>query len=576
MYGAARTLQGPALLSVPILVALLPAAHKLGAAGTVVRKRRTRYLRLDQVSFSDSVNGWAVGSSESFLTSTGYNADLGCIIHTTDGGKTWTDTGTDVCGFNVTDYKNYPNEYTAIKFLDTQNGWALAGYGGTAGASTGHVQLAHTADGGKTWSLVDTGIAGSVNVGFAIVIGAIGFADAQHGCFVGWEVVGCTSDGGAHWTKGALDCGKSSGGTCFLSARGMAFVDSQHGWIAGADEFPPHLYQTTDGGAHWTVASGTFAGLEGVQFLNPSAGWLAGDGGFLARTNDGGATWQPVSTGVGFDLFGLSFPDAQRGWMAGDYGAILNYAGDTSAGKPAVYSATNGASYFPRLAPAAWISIFGANLSTTTRSWAGSDFNGNKLPTSLDGVTVLVNNRPAYLSYISPTQINLMLPDGVAPGPVSIQVTNAAGASGVLTMQEASYSPALFRLGVEGGYFAIAQTADGNLVGDYTIGQALGIPSKVRPARPGEVITLYGTGFGPTTPALPSGTLVASPAPLASTVTFRIGGAPAVVRWAGLIAPGLYQFNVQVPTIAAGDVVIVAEIGGYRTQADSAIWISAQ
>ena len=58
--------------------------------------------------------------------------------------------------------------------------------------------------------------------------------------------------------------------------------------------------------------------------------------------------------------------------------------------------------------------------------------------------------------------------------------------------------------------------------------------------------TLYGTGFGPTSPALPSDTLVGAAAPLAAAVTFRIGGTVATVKWAGMIASGLYQFNVQV------------------------------
>jgi uncharacterized protein (TIGR03437 family) len=43
-----------------------------------------------------------------------------------------------------------------------------------------------------------------------------------------------------------------------------------------------------------------------------------------------------------------------------------------------------------------------------------------------------------------------------------------------------------------------------------------------------------------------------------------------------MIASGLYQFNVQVPTVAGGDMVIVAEIAGFRSQGDSVISITQQ
>jgi uncharacterized protein (TIGR03437 family) len=59
-------------------------------------------------------------------------------------------------------------------------------------------------------------------------------------------------------------------------------------------------------------------------------------------------------------------------------------------------------------------------------------------------------------------------------------------------------------------------------------------------------------------------------------VTFRIGGTVALVKWAGMIASGLYQFNVQVPNVAGGDSVIVAEIAGFPSQGDSVISITQQ
>jgi uncharacterized protein (TIGR03437 family) len=85
------------------------------------------------------------------------------------------------------------------------------------------------------------------------------------------------------------------------------------------------------------------------------------------------------------------------------------------------------------------------------------------------------------------------------------------------------------------------------------------------PATPGETILVYGTGFGPSSPSLPSAQVVTSPADLANSVQFTIGGVSAPVSYSGLVGPGLYQFNVAVPNISNGDAPIVAQIGGVRT-----------
>jgi uncharacterized protein (TIGR03437 family) len=86
------------------------------------------------------------------------------------------------------------------------------------------------------------------------------------------------------------------------------------------------------------------------------------------------------------------------------------------------------------------------------------------------------------------------------------------------------------------------------------------------PAKPGEIILLYGVGFGPATPPQPSGQLVTTAAPLANTVQVTIGGQTALVAFAGLTGSGLYQFNVTVPNLPNGDAAVVATIGGIATQ----------
>jgi hypothetical protein len=53
------------------------------------------------------------------------------------------------------------------------------------------------------------------------------------------------------------------------------------------------------------------------------------------------------------------------------------------------------------IAPGTWIEIFGSNLSTTTRAWESSDFDGADAPKSLDGVTVTIGGKSAYVDFVS-------------------------------------------------------------------------------------------------------------------------------------------------------------------------------
>ena len=96
-------------------------------------------------------------------------------------------------------------------------------------------------------------------------------------------------------------------------------------------------------------------------------------------------------------------------------------------------------------------------------------------------------------------------------------------------------------------------------------------PNATTPAKPGETIVLYGTGFGATSPALTIGRLADRLAPLTAAVNVTIGGVPATVSFAGLVPPfaQLYQLNVQVPpTVAAGDQPVVAQVGGVTSPTD--------
>jgi uncharacterized protein (TIGR03437 family) len=235
---------------------------------------------------------------------------------------------------------------------------------------------------------------------------------------------------------------------------------------------------------------------------------------------------------------------------------------------PAVTAVANAGSYQPNFTAATWVAIFGTNLSQITYAWQSSDFVNGALPTSLQGVSVTINGVPAYISYISPTQINVLAPDDSTIGNVPVQVTTGGVASNAFTTQKVQFSPAFLTFN---GTYVAALHLDYSLLGPPNL-----LPNATTtPAAPGETVILYAVGFGPTNPPLPTGQLVTTAEPLANNVQITIGGAVAQVSFAGLSGPGLYQFNVTVPAgLPSGDATLAATIGGVPTQ--SGVLITVQ
>ena len=222
-----------------------------------------------------------------------------------------------------------------------------------------------------------------------------------------------------------------------------------------------------------------------------------------------------------------------------------------------------------------WISIFGSNLAPSTiasgRAWEPSEIVNGTLPTSLDGVSVTVNGKAAAISYVSNGQINAQAPDDTATGPVSVVVTNANGASDPGTVVLQAFSPALFAFEAQSRRYAAAILADGSYSGPSGL---FGTTPTV-PARTGDILQLFATGFGPTTPTVASGQVFSSAASTANPVTATIGGVDAEVEFSGITGAGLYQINVWVPAgLSSGDQPIVLTVGGLATQ--SGLYVAVQ
>ncbi len=211
-----------------------------------------------------------------------------------------------------------------------------------------------------------------------------------------------------------------------------------------------------------------------------------------------------------------------------------------------------------------YVEIYGANLSATTRTWGGSDFNGPNAPTSLDGVSVTVNGKPAFIFFISPGQININTPEDTATGPVLIQVKNNLGLSNTGTANRTRVSPSLHsvpQFTIDGRLHVVALTPDfRSFIGRP--GMVQGVPFV--PAKPGDSVIIYALGCGPTNPPTQAGVIASQLAPLALPFEMRIAGVPAAVTFGGIVpgAVGLYQFNLVVPNVPDGNQPIELIVDG--------------
>jgi uncharacterized protein (TIGR03437 family) len=207
------------------------------------------------------------------------------------------------------------------------------------------------------------------------------------------------------------------------------------------------------------------------------------------------------------------------------------------------------------LAPNTIASMYGKNLAYATQSLTANEASNGILPTVLPGtgVHILVGGIPANLYYVSPGQINFLIPVNLLPGPINLQLVIDGLAGPLVPLQLAAAAPALFQLDLQ---YAVATHADGSVI------------THSAPAKPGEVVVLYATGLGQTTPPLAYCELPASAAWLEHATDFQllVDGLAVdshAVLYAG-IAPGfagLYQINVMLPASSGPDPEIRIGLG---------------
>ncbi len=221
----------------------------------------------------------------------------------------------------------------------------------------------------------------------------------------------------------------------------------------------------------------------------------------------------------------------------------------------------NGASFAGRIAAGGIITAFGLfNLVDDSGAQQApgerARADGQGLPSDIGGLQVLINGRPAPLYSAFSTQASFQIPFDIGAGEASMVFVQNGRRGATLTIPVEETSPGIFSLdpSIAGPGRGVIQNQD----------FSLNIPDN--PAAPGEVIIVYMAGLGAVDNPVAAGE--PTPAePLARTlteVTATVGGAAAGVAFAGLTPgfAGLYQVNLTVPALSAGDHEVVIQAGG--------------
>jgi uncharacterized protein (TIGR03437 family) len=236
--------------------------------------------------------------------------------------------------------------------------------------------------------------------------------------------------------------------------------------------------------------------------------------------------------------------------------AILS-AGSAAAAGPAYTAASicKASDYtLGPFAPNSAMAVFGTGLARSTHVLAADDLVGGSLPVEMNFVRVYVQDQPVPLLFVSAGQVNFLMSSVQLPGVVRIRVVTEGVTGPEVTVTLVDAAPALFTLS-EG--YTIATNAAGKVL------------SADAPAKSGDIIVLYLTGLGITSPNPKPGEIPVAAAQMVSpsTVKITLGGKavdPILIKYAGLTpgSAGLYQINLEVPAgtgtdpeirVAAGD-----------------------
>jgi uncharacterized protein (TIGR03437 family) len=360
---------------------------------------------------------------------------------------------------------------------------------------------------------------------------------------------------------------------------------------------------STSAGVPFTVVCGDVSQFGSAPPCNANNGRQFAEQVNAPRTGTGAGfdwlvPWLPPQTEVGrLHIYVSAVAADGDGTPQGDrvytFEGTLPAVGACSlAAKPTLRTVMNGASFQPPFSSNAMISVFGNGfqVSGLKRSVGLGDLENNNttFPTTLACVAVEVTGpgiaQPVRIpiAYVQADQINAQATEFIGTGPVTVKVILNPDkpnqfVSDVATLNtQQAFAPAFFF--IPGSTTIAAQIAGTSIpVADPSLipgGQA---------AKPGTIVTLYGTGFGDFMQRIPAGQLATAADPLATPITVSIGGttlSSADVLYAGA-SPGslggLYQFNVRIPASTPnGEIPVTISIGGFQTQTAPQLTIPVQ
>ncbi|MBK8498550.1 MAG: T9SS type A sorting domain-containing protein [Flavobacteriales bacterium] len=314
------------------------------------------------IHFFDAQNGIAVGLG-------------GEIIRTTDGGDNWTLEPSPTTnsllslfvqgnvliamgnGGTVIRSTNGGVNWTA-QTLDLQDLYSAWIDPSGIGLLTGKARVYRTLNFGATWTAVQIGT-------YHTMLNKVSFGTEQNGASAGWQTMGGlengvvrTTDGGRSWSNASA--GNSQWLGVHLLANGTGWLGGGVGanksttdffatsvshpgpdvairctWafdattaVVGGGYINGGCYRTTNAGATWehTLDGGN---IYDLWFVNDTLGFCGGEGGGLARTHDGGITWEWLDSGSNADIYSIFFLNDTLGYFAGSGGARTTDGGDT-------------------------------------------------------------------------------------------------------------------------------------------------------------------------------------------------------------------------------------------------------
>jgi uncharacterized protein (TIGR03437 family) len=218
--------------------------------------------------------------------------------------------------------------------------------------------------------------------------------------------------------------------------------------------------------------------------------------------------------------------------------------------------------------PGSWIQIQGTNLITGS---SPSNWNAD-FPQTLGGTSVSINGKPAYLWYASATQLNVEAPDDTSRGTVNVEVTTSSGsANSTVNLADAAPSfqwidgnkhvlGVILRPNGNGAFGKGANSYD--LLGPT--GTSLGFPTVA--AKAGDLVVLYGVGFGPTNPSVAAGQTNTIYPAASDSVTLTINETAVKPSFTGIWFTGAFQLNLTIPPgLPAGDQTLLATVNGIQS-----------